>query len=151
LGVGVLGVALLVAVAGFIIPGIQAKGSPRLALTEYQRRLINHMDPIVVFQSRNWREDEDEFYWEYLHGHSRLVGKGLQDSLAIEELKREVQQSTGLVMMTEDQYNRLIARDPELEAKILFEFFRSKKKIVLLSLMRRTHHGANVGSEKREI
>jgi hypothetical protein len=56
-----------------------------------------------------------------------------------------------VVMMTEDQYNRVISDDPDLEATVLLEFFRSKRKIVLLSLMRRTHHGENVKSEKREI
>ena len=151
MSVGIVGVALMVTVTGFIIPGIQAKGSPRLALTEYQRRLINQMDPIVVFQSRNWREDEDEFYWDYLHGSSRIVGKGLDDSLALAELKQELHRSSGVVMMTEDQYNRVISDDPDLEATVLLEFFRSKRKIVLLSLMRRTHHGENVKSEKREI
>ncbi len=151
LGVGVLGVVLMVTVTGFIIPGIQAEGSPRLVFNEHQHRLTNQTDPISVLQSRDWREDEDEFYWEYLHGHSRIVGKGLEDSLALEELKREIQQSTSLVMMTEDQFNRVIARDPDLEAKILLKFYRSKNQIVLLSLSRRIHHGEIVESEKHEM
>ncbi|WP_447963876.1 ArnT family glycosyltransferase [Nitrospira sp. Ecomares 2.1] len=133
-GVGVLGIALMVTVTGFIIPGIQAEGSPRLAFDENQRRLNNQTDPILVFQSWDWREDEDEFYWDYLHGYSRIVGKGLGDFLALEELKRDVQQSTRLVMMTKDQYQRVISGDPNLNAIVLFEFYRSKKNIVLLSL-----------------
>ena len=133
-GVGVLGVALMVTVTGFIIPGIQAEGSPRLAFDENQRRLNNQTDPISVFQSWDWRGDEDEFYWDYLHGRSRIVGKGLKDSLALEELKRDVQQSTRLVMMTKDQYQQIISGAPNLSANVLFEFYRSKKKIVLLSL-----------------
>ena len=151
LGVGVLGVILMVMVTGFIIPGIQAESSPRLVFNEYQHRLANRTDPVSVFQSRAWREDEDEFYWEYFHGYSRIVGKGLEDSLALAELKQDLHGSSGVVMMTEDQYNRVISDDPDLEATILLEYFRSKKKIVLLSLMRRTHHGENVESEKREI
>jgi hypothetical protein len=146
-GVGVLGVALMVTVSGFIIPGIQAEGSPGLAFNENQRRLKNQRDPISVFQSWDWREDEDEFYWDYLHGQSRIVGKGLEDSLALEELKREVQRSTGLVMMTEDQYNRVISRDPDLNATILFEFYRSKKNIVLLSLSWRKRNAEICESE----
>jgi len=132
--VGVLGVALMVTVAGFIIPGIQVEGSPGLVLKENQRWLTTQTDPISAFQSWDWREDEDEFYWDYLHGHSRIVGNGLEDWLALEEMKKELQQSNGLVMMTEDQYNRVISRDPDLYAKILFKFYRSKKNIVLLSL-----------------
>ncbi|GJL70321.1 MAG: hypothetical protein NPIRA06_29560 [Nitrospirales bacterium] len=138
-GVGVLGIALMMTVTGFIIPGIQAEGSPRLAFDENQRRLNNQTDPILVFQSWDWREDEDEFYWDHLYGYSRIVGKGLGDSLALEELKRDVQQSTRLVMMTKDQYQRVISGDPNLNAIVLFEFFRSKKNIVLLSLDWRTH------------
>ena len=134
MGVGVLGVALMVTVTGFIIPGIQAEGSPRLAFDENQRRLNNQTDPISVFQSWDWRGDEDEFYWDYLHGRSRIVGKGLKDSLALEELKRDVQQSTRLVMMTKDQYQQIISDAPNLSANVLFEFYRSKKNIVLLSL-----------------
>lgn len=137
-GVGVLGLALMVTVTGFIIPGIQAEGSPRLAFDENQRRLNNQMDPISVFQSWDWRGDEDEFYWDYLHGRSRIVGKGLEDSLALEELKMDVRQSTRLVMMTKDQYQRVISGDPNLNAIVLFEFYRSKKNIVLLSLDWRT-------------
>jgi hypothetical protein len=124
----------MVTVTGFIIPGIQAQGSPRLAFHENQRWLTKPTDPISVFQSWDWREDEDEFYWDYLHGHSRIVGQDLEDSLALEELKKEVQQSPGLVMMTEDQYNRVLANDPDLNMRILLTFYRSKKNIVLLSL-----------------
>jgi hypothetical protein len=62
------------------------------------------------------------------------VGQDLEDSLALEELKKEVQQSPGLVMMTEDQYNRVLANDPDLNMRILLTFYRSKKNIVLLSL-----------------
>ena len=134
LGVGVVGVVLMVTVTEFIIPGIQAEGSPRLAYKENQRWLTKPTDPISVFQSWDWREDEDEFYWDYLHGHSRIVGQDLEDSLALEELKKEVQQSPGLVMMTEDQYNRVLANDPDLNMRILLTFYRSKKNIVLLSL-----------------
>jgi 4-amino-4-deoxy-L-arabinose transferase-like glycosyltransferase len=134
LGVGVVGVVLMVTVTEFIIPGIQAEGSPRLAYKENQRWLANPSDPISVFQSWDWRDDEDEFYWDYLHGYSRIVGKDLEDSLALEELKKEVRQSPGLVMMTEDQYNRVFAHDPDLNMRILLTFYRSKKNIVLLSL-----------------
>jgi hypothetical protein len=134
LGVGVLGVVLMVTVTGFIIPGIQAEGSPRLAFNENLRWLTNPADPISVFQSWDWRGDEDEFYWDYLHGHSRIVGKDLEDALALGGLKKEIQESTGLVMMTEDQYNRLFANDPDLSMEILLKFYRSKKTIVLLSL-----------------
>jgi 4-amino-4-deoxy-L-arabinose transferase-like glycosyltransferase len=148
-GIGVLGVALLVTVTGFIIPGIQAEGSPRLAFDENQRRLNNQTDPISVFQSWDWRGDEDEFYWDYLYGHSRIVGKGLEDSLALEELKRDVQQSSCLVMMTEDQYHRVISPDLDLDAIVLFEFYRSKKNIVLLSLGWRTQYADSLEPEKQ--
>jgi hypothetical protein len=149
LSVGVLGVALMLTVTGFIIPGIQAEGSPRLAFHENQRRLTNQTDPITVFQSWDWRQDEDEFYWDHLHGHSRIVGKGLEDSLALGELKREVRNSAGLVMMTEDQYVRLISGDPDLKVSVLLEFYRSKKKIVLLSLVWRKLHEEVVKSESQ--
>ena len=142
IGVGVLGVALMVTVTGFIIPGIQAEGSPRLAFQENQRRLTDKTDPILVFQSRDWREDEDEFYWEYVHGYSRIVGKGLEDPLALQELKREIHQATRLVMMTRDQYHRIISRDPDLNTTILREFYRSKQNIVLLSLSLKNGSGA---------
>jgi hypothetical protein len=148
-GIGVLGVALMVMVTGFIIPGIQAEGSPRLAFDENQRRLNNQTDPISVFQSWDWRGDEDEFYWDYLHGHSRIVGKGFEDSLALEELKRDVQQSSRLVMMTKDQYHRVISGDQNLNVIMLFEFYRSKKNIVLLSLGWRTQDGDSLKSEKQ--
>jgi 4-amino-4-deoxy-L-arabinose transferase-like glycosyltransferase len=138
--VGMVGVVLLVTVTGFIIPGIQAKGSPRLAFQEYQRRLMTRTEPIMVFQSRHWREDEDEFYWEYIHGSSRIVGKNLEDALALAELKQEIHRSSGMVLMTEDQYNRVIVGDPDLQATILWEFYRSQKKIVLLSLNWKTQH-----------
>jgi hypothetical protein len=36
--------------------------------------------------------------------------------------------------MTEDQYNRVLANDPDLNMRILLTFYRSKKNIVLLSL-----------------
>ncbi|MDR4482336.1 MAG: glycosyltransferase family 39 protein [Nitrospirales bacterium] len=148
-GVGVLGLALMVTVTGFIIPGIQAEGSPRLAFDENQRRLNKQTDPISVFQSWDWREDEDEFYWDYLHGRSRIVGEGLEDSLALEELKLDVQQSTRLVMMTKDQYQRVISGDPDLNAIVLFEFYRSKKNIVLLSLNWRTQLADFLESHKQ--
>ncbi|MDT3776248.1 glycosyltransferase family 39 protein [Nitrospira sp. MA-1] len=148
-GVGVLGIALMVTVTGFIIPGIQAEGSPRLAFDENQRRLNNQTDPILVFQSWDWREDEDEFYWDYLHGYSRIVGKGLGDFLALEELKRDVQQSTRMVMMTKDQYQRVISGDPNLNAIVLFEFYRSKKNIVLLSLDWRTQLADSLEPQKQ--
>ncbi|MCA9423251.1 MAG: hypothetical protein KC592_19685, partial [Nitrospira sp.] len=147
-GMGVLGVALMVTVTGFIIPGIQAEGSPRLAFDENQRRLNNQTDPISVFQSWDWRKDEDEFYWDYLHGRSRIVGKGLDDSLALEELKREVQQSSRLVMMTKDQYQEVISDDPNLSAIVLFEFYRSKKNILLLSLGWRPQYADSFEFEK---
>jgi 4-amino-4-deoxy-L-arabinose transferase-like glycosyltransferase len=134
-GVGMVGVALLVTVTGYIIPGIHATGSPRLAYTEYQRRLLNPMEPISVFQAHNWREDEDEFYWDYLHGYSRIVGKGLEDALAVAELKEEMHGRSRLVMMTEEQYHRVLPQNPDLQAIVLFEFFRSKRKILLLSLI----------------
>src|SRR3546814_18371450 len=41
LGVGGVGVVLMVTVTEFIIPGIQAEGSPRLAYKENQRWLAN--------------------------------------------------------------------------------------------------------------
>ena len=148
LGVGVLGVTFMVTVTGFIIPGIQAEGSPKLVFNENLRWLTNQTDPIVAFQSWDWRQDEEEFYWDHLYGHSRIVGRGLEDSLALEELKREVQQSTRSVMMTEDQYNRIISRDPDLNATILFKFYRSKKNIVLLSLRWRKQNVEFFESEK---
>lgn len=147
LSVGGLGVALMLTVTGFIIPGIQAEGSPRLAFHENKRWLTHQTDPITVFQSWDWRQDEDEFYWDHLHGHSRIVGKGLEDSLALEELKREVRTSAGLVMMTEDQYVRLISDDPDLKVSVLLEFYRSKRKIVLLSLVWRKSYEEVVKSE----
>ena len=134
LGVGVLGLTFMVTVTGFIIPGILAEGSPRRVFDENQRWLKNRTDPILAFQSWDWRQDEDEFYWDYLHGHSRIVGNGLEDWLALKEMKRGIQRAPGLVMMTEDQYDRLISRDPDLEVRILLEFYRAKKKILLLSL-----------------
>ena len=147
LGVGVMGVVLMVTVTGFIIPGIQAEGSPRMVFNETLRRLPNPTDPISAFQSWDWRQDEEEFYWDHLYGHSRIVGRGLEDSLAFKELKREVQRSTRLVMMTEDQYNRFISRDPGLNARILLEFYRSKKKIVLISLSWNKQHAEFFDSE----
>jgi hypothetical protein len=140
LGVGVLGMAFMVILTGFIIPGIQAEGSPRLVFNENLRRLTNQADPILAFQSWDWRQDEEEFYWDHLYGHSRIVGMGLEDSLALEELKREVQRSPSLVMMTEDQYNRVISRDPDLDAMNFLEFYRSNKKILLLSVSWRKQH-----------
>ena len=135
MGVGVMGLALMLTVTGFIIPGIHNKGSPRFILHENQRWLAGQKDPILVFQSWGWRSDEDQFYWNYLHGNARIVGENLVDNLAMEELKGEVQRTNSLViMMTEGQYHLLISPDQELEATILLEFHRSKKKIYLLSL-----------------
>jgi len=148
LGVGVLGVTFMVTVTVFIIPGILAEGSPRRVFDENQRWLKNRTDPILAFQSWDWRQDEEEFYWDHLYGHSRIVGMGLEESLALEELKREVQQSPGLVMMTEDQYDRLISRDPDLKERILLEFYRAKKKILLLSLSWKKQNVGYSESEK---
>ncbi|MEE8126894.1 MAG: hypothetical protein V3T42_13865, partial [Nitrospirales bacterium] len=135
MGVGVMGLALMLTVTGFIIPCIHDKGSPRFILHENQRWLAGQNDPILAFQSWGWRSDEDQFYWNYLHGNARIVGENLADNFALEELKGEVQRTNSLViMMTEGQYHLLISPDQDLEATILLEFHRSKKKIYLLSL-----------------
>jgi len=141
LGVGVMGLVLMLTVTEFIIPSIHANNSPRFILHETQRWLADKNSPIFVFQYWGWRGDEDYFYWNYLHGNARIVGQNLPDELAMEALKREAEQSENvIIMMTEGQYTRLISDDPDLDNEILLKFYRSKKRIYLLSLSLKEQH-----------
>jgi len=138
LGVGVLGVGLMLAVTVWIIPGIHAEGAPKSVFLENQQRLSHPTDPIRMFQTRSWRGDEDEFYWDVYHGHFQVVGEGLEDSAALKALKQELRAYQNLViMMTEEQYNNLIANDHDFFARIDLKFHRSRKQIYLVSLQER--------------
>ena len=137
-GIGFLGLALMLTVTECIIPQILAEGSPRMVLIEAQKSMKTPEDPVLAFQSFGWRGDEDEFYWDYLHGGSRVIGEGLEGSWALEELKEEVRLAKELaVLMTEEQLKRVVTLDPSLQPEILFQFHRSKKRIVLVALKER--------------
>jgi len=135
LGVGIFGIGLMLAVTVFIIPGIHAEGAPRSVLVENQRWLSHPTDPIRVFQACGWRGDEDQFYWDFFHGHFRIVGEGLSNSAALEALEQELREHKKLViMMTEAQYNDLIANHPDFEIRIALKFHRSKKLIYVVRM-----------------
>lgn len=135
LGIGGLALALMLTVTERIIPGILASGSPRQVVLDIQQTLENPNDPILGFQSWDWRGDEDVFYMDSWHGHSRLVAQGLPNDLAMHALTREVSLAGKLPMfMTEDQFQQVKTDMPGLEAKVLMQFYRSKRKIVLVSL-----------------
>ena len=134
-GVGVLGIALMLTVTEFIIPGILKRGSPAAVYQHAQEALVNPMDPILAFQSWDWRGDEDEFYWDSWHGYSRVVAKNLPQELAIKQLIQEVSKTKTLpILMTEKQLEWVRTDAPELHAQVLIQFFRSKKRIVLVAL-----------------
>ncbi|MDH5564396.1 MAG: glycosyltransferase family 39 protein [Nitrospirota bacterium] len=138
LGVGVLSMGLMLAVTVWIIPGIHAEGAPKSVFLENQQRLSHPTDPIRMFQTRSWRGDEDEFYWDVYHGHFQVVGEGLEDSEALKALKQELRAHHNLViMMTEEQYNKLIANNPYFLIGIDLKFHRSRKQIYLVSLQER--------------
>ena len=134
-GIGILGFALMLTVSEFIIPGILNAGSPAAVYRHAQQALTHPSDPILVFQSWDWRGDEDEFYWDSWHGHSRIVAENQPQELAIKQLVQEVSRAQTLtILMTEDQL-QLVRRDAsELHAEVLMHFYRSKKRIVLVAL-----------------
>jgi hypothetical protein len=133
LGVGMFGIGLMLAVTVFIIPGIHAEGAPREVFLENQRWLSHPTDPIRVLQSCSWRGDEDQFYWDFFHGNFHIVGEGLSDSAALKALQQELREHKKLViMMTEAQYNDLIANHPDFESRIDLKFHRSKKQIYVV-------------------
>jgi hypothetical protein len=138
LGVGGLAVGLMLAVTVWIIPGIHAEGATKLVFLENQQRLSSPTGPIRVFQTNSWRGDEDQFYWDFFHGHFEIVGEELEDSAALNALKQELRAHHNLeIMRTEEQYNKLIANDPEFLAPIDLKFHRSRKQIYLVSLQER--------------
>ena len=105
-----------------------------MVLQETQRRLSSPQDPVLVFQSWDWRLDEDQFYWDHLHGHSDIIGEGLEKAQALEALKARWRLTPDLVvLMTADQYESLVEPDPEIAGNILFRFFRSRRMIYLVS------------------
>ncbi len=138
LGTGALGVGLMLVVTLCIIPAIHAEGAPRTVFYENLQRLSSPQAPIRLFQNRNWRGDEDEFYWDVYHGNFQVVGENLDDLAAIDALKDEVNTHQQLViMMTAEQYDRLILDDPEVVSQIHLEFHRSKKKIYVVAIRNR--------------
>jgi hypothetical protein len=88
-----------------------------------------------VFQACSWRGDEDQFYWDYFHGHFRIVGEGLSDSAALEALEQELRKHKKFViMMTERQYHDLIANHPDFKSHIDLKFHRSNQHIFVVRL-----------------
>lgn len=135
LGVGGLGLALMVTVTEFVIPGILANGSPRQVVESIERTLKNPDDPILIFQTGFWRGDEDVFYMDSWHGHSRVVAKELPMDLAVKTLFQEVSEARKLPMlMTDEQFQQVTTGLPELQSEVLMQFYRSKRKIVYVSL-----------------
>ena len=114
------------------------KEPSKLVFLENQQRLSSPTGPIRVFQTNSWRGDEDQFYWDFFHGHFQVVGEGLEDSIALKVLKQELRAHQNLViMMTEEQYTKLIANDHDFLARIDLKFHRSRKQIYLVSLQER--------------
>jgi len=135
LGVGMLGIGLMLVVTVFIIPGIHAEGAPREVFLENRRWLSNSHDPIQVLQSCGWRGDEDQFYWDFYHGHFQIIGEGLSDSAAVETLLQELREQKKLViMMTEAQYNGLLTTHENFESRIVLKFHRSKQHIYVVTM-----------------
>ncbi len=133
--IGVTGILLLITVTSYIVPGIHAQGSPRMVLQETQRWLSSPKDPVLVFQGWEWRLDEDQFYWDHLYGNSGIIGKGLGNTEALQALKIRLRQTPDLVvLMTAKQYDNLIRPDPEIDGHVVFQFFRSRRMINLVSL-----------------
>lgn len=138
LGVGGLGLALMLTVTEYIIPGILANGSPRQVVQNIERTLKNPTDPILIFQTGFWRGDEDVFYMDSWHGHSRVVAKELPMDLAMKTLLQEVSLAQKLlVLMTEEQFQQVTRDLPELQSEVLMQFYRSKRKILFVSLSKR--------------
>ena len=133
--IGVLAVGLMMGMVMFVIPGIDAVASSKLVFTETQSALRNPTDPIRTYQHWHWRNDEDQYYWQHVHKSTQIVGNDLSDSEALEALKGEIRREGPIViLMTKQQYEQLVEIDRELEIKVVREFLRPKKTIVLLSI-----------------
>jgi len=133
--VGTLAVGLMIGVVVFVVPGIHAVASPKRMMTDVQSFLPNPHDPIRTFQHWNWRNDEDLYYWLHVHQNQGVVGEGLSDPAALAVLRQEVERSGKLViLMTEQQYQEIIYPASGLTSKILREFLRPKRKILLVSI-----------------
>lgn len=142
LGVGVLGLALMVTVTECVIPGILEKGSPRQVVQDIQQGSSWPTEPILGFQAWDWRGDEDVFYMDSFHGHSRLVAENQPREIATQQLIQEISLGRRVkILMTEEQLQHLGSDAPELDAEILMEFYRSKKRIVWVSLKEKNGRG----------
>ncbi len=138
IAVGVMGLALLFTVTGYIIPAIHAGSSPRFVLHQARQWLPTSEDPILSLQHWDWRSDEDEFYWDNVHGFSSIVAEDLDNERTLHFLNQEVTRLGQVqVMATGGQFRWLIAPNPTFETKILRSFFRSKKDIYFLSLQKK--------------
>ncbi|MDR4488619.1 MAG: glycosyltransferase family 39 protein [Nitrospirales bacterium] len=142
LGVGVLGLALMVTVTECAIPGILEKGSPRQVVQDIRQGSSWPTEPILGFAAWDWRGDEDVFYMDSFHGHSRLVAENQPREVATQQLIQEISLGRRVkILMTEEQLQHLGSDAPELDAEILMEFYRSKKRIVWVSLKEKNGRG----------
>ncbi len=137
--VGALAVGLMICIVMFIVPGINAVASPKLLMTEVQSSLKDPRDPIRTFQHWDWRSDEDLYYWQHVHKGAAIVGGGLSDREALEALRKKVETDGRLIiLMTEQQYRKIVNPAPGFSSVILREFPRPKKKILLVSMELKT-------------
>jgi len=131
--VGVLAVAFMVGLVVFIVPGIDAGASPKNMFTGIRSSLNNPTDYIWAYQHWNWRTDEDLYYWQHVHRGALILGWGTDAAQGLEILKVKVQKTGRLViLMTENQFQQSVSRDPDLKVTVLKEFVRPKITILVV-------------------
>ena len=132
---GILAVGVMVGIVVFIVPGIDAGASPRNMFLEIRTALKNPTDHIWAFQHWNWRTDEDVYYWQHVNRSALILGWGTDAAQGRELLKDKARESGRFViLMTDDQYQDSVSRDPALNVAVLREFLRPKRTIVLVSV-----------------
>ena len=136
--VGVLAVAFMVSLTVFIVPGIDAGASPRNMYTGIRSSLNNPTDHIWAYQHWDWRTDEDLYYWQHIHRGALILGWGTDAAQGLEVLKDKVQKTGRLViLMTENQFQLSVSRDPALKVTVLREWVRPKITILVVSVERK--------------
>ena len=73
-GLGIVAVAWMLGILGFLLPGLDAAASPRMMFQKVKALLPNPSEPIRTFQHWNWRGDEDLYYWQYRHSGATIIG-----------------------------------------------------------------------------
>ena len=133
--VGVLAVAFMVSLVVLIVPGIDASASPRTMYTGIRSSLNNPTDLIWAYQHWDWRTDEDLYYWQHVHRGALILGWRTDAAEGLEALKDKIQKTDRMViLMTKDQYQQSVSRDPDLKVNVLREFVRPKITILLVSV-----------------